>query len=194
MITIIAERDKILNELLLFSVIIGYVHILLSTIIGMIYSLKKGKTSHFLASLGLFLVLVAISHAVVGYIYPEYGNNFVLAGIFMTGVVLLYRGEGITGVLEIISVFANIISYARLMAIGVTSVILANLANEAALGVHYSYGIPIAALIHILNIALGIFSPTIQSLRLHYVEFFPKFYHPDGRNFIPFSKVSSKEK
>jgi V/A-type H+-transporting ATPase subunit I len=37
-----------------------------------------------------------------------------------------------------------------------------------------------------LNLVLGAFSPTIQALRLHYVEFFPKFYEGGGQPFRPF--------
>ena len=49
-------------------------------------------------------------------------------------------------------------------------------------------GIPAAALIHLLNIAIGVFSPTIHSLRLNFVEFLPKFYEPEGRSYKPFRK------
>ena len=44
----------------------------------------------------------------------------------------------------------------------------------------------IAVLIHALNLVLGAFSPTIHSLRLHYVEFFRKFYEGGGRPYDPF--------
>jgi V/A-type H+-transporting ATPase subunit I len=47
-------------------------------------------------------------------------------------------------------------------------------------------GVIIAVLIHALNLVLGTFSPTIHSLRLHYVEFFRKFYEGGGRPFEPF--------
>jgi V/A-type H+-transporting ATPase subunit I len=49
-------------------------------------------------------------------------------------------------------------------------------------------GLIIATLFHALNIALGAFSPTIQSLRLHYVEFFSKFYEGGGQPFRPFAR------
>jgi V/A-type H+-transporting ATPase subunit I len=43
-------------------------------------------------------------------------------------------------------------------------------------------------LIHALNLVLGAFSPTIHSLRLHYVEFFRKFYEGGGEPFAPFRR------
>mgnify|MGYP003297059161 CR=1 FL=1 len=37
-----------------------------------------------------------------------------------------------------------------------------------------------------VNFAIGLFSPAIHTLRLHYVEFFGKFYSPGGRRYEPF--------
>ena len=52
----------------------------------------------------------------------------------------------------------------------------------------YLIGIPMALLVHCLNIVIGIASPTIHSLRLNFVEFLPKFYSPEGRGYNPFRK------
>jgi V/A-type H+-transporting ATPase subunit I len=53
-------------------------------------------------------------------------------------------------------------------------------------------GVVVAGLLHLLNIIIGIFSPTIHSLRLHYVEFFSKFIEAGGRKFEPFRKEKVK--
>ena len=91
------------------------------------------------------------------------------------------------GPIEFIGLIGNILSYLRIAAIGLASVYLARVANELA-GIVGSIvvGFIIALLLHSLNLALGTFSPTIQSLRLHYVEFFRKFYEGGGRPFEPF--------
>jgi V/A-type H+-transporting ATPase subunit I len=90
------------------------------------------------------------------------------------------------GPLELIGTVGNVLSYLRLAAIGLASVYLARVANELGTAIPLVFGIMVAALFHALNLALGTFSPTIQSLRLHYVEFFDKFHEPGGTAFRPF--------
>jgi V/A-type H+-transporting ATPase subunit I len=43
-----------------------------------------------------------------------------------------------------------------------------------------------ALLFHLVNFALGVFSPTVHALRLHFVEFFGTFYSPGGTRYEPF--------
>jgi len=81
-----------------------------------------------------------------------------------------------------------VLSYVRIMAIGTASVMLAVVANQMV-GVFGSavVGVLFAMLFHVVNFALGLFSPTIHALRLHYVEFFRQFYSGGGQQYQPFA-------
>jgi V/A-type H+-transporting ATPase subunit I len=91
--------------------------------------------------------------------------------------------------MEIMSSVGNILSYARLMAIGLASVILAFVANKLGGEIEVLVvGVIVAILLHALNIVLAMFSPSIHSVRLHLVEFFSKFYTGGGIAYKPFKK------
>jgi V/A-type H+-transporting ATPase subunit I len=107
------------------------------------------------------------------------------------GILLLGAPLGLPGLLigpiEFISLIGNILSYMRIAAIGLASVYLAKIANDVA-GAFGSLvvGLIIAVVIHGLNLLMGAFSPTIHSMRLHFVEFFHKFYEGGGHPYDPF--------
>ena len=94
--------------------------------------------------------------------------------------------EGIVAAVELLSAIGHVLSYARIMALGTASVMLAIVANRLAepWAVHWSASL-FALLFHLVNFALGLFSPTIHALRLHYVEFFGTFYSPGGTRYQP---------
>src|SRR3989344_5886062 len=49
--------------------------------------------------------------------------------IIAAAVVMIYLGEGAKGIIELPSIFSHVMSYARLMAVGLASVILAVVIN-----------------------------------------------------------------
>jgi V/A-type H+-transporting ATPase subunit I len=85
-----------------------------------------------------------------------------------------------------VSTLGNVLSYLRIAAIGLASVYLSQVANELGAAAPLWIGVIVATLLHALNVALAAFSPSIQALRLHYVEFFGKFYQEGGEAFRPF--------
>ena len=191
------------QPLVLLGVAVGYglVHIPLALILGVVEGVRHGHREHAQEKLGMLLGLLALIIAVAGLMGVVPGGVqtglIIAALLFVASIIFLIRAMGAMfamGVMEIIGLASNVLSYARLMALGLASVVLADLANmvldlNGVMGI--LVGIPMAGLIHMLNIGIGVFSPTIHSLRLNYVEFLPKFYEPEGRTYQPFRKELS---
>lgn len=181
-----------LPMLLSFSIAVGVVHVMLGLLLGIWEALHQRSGKELSERLGKLVALVAMFW-LVGIMANYVPRQFFTPGVvlLLIGIVLLSAPLGwvgiILGPLEALGVVGNILSYLRLGAIGLSSVYLAEVANQlyGVMGGALVGGI-VAALFHALNLALGIASPTIQALRLHYVEFFTKFYEGGGEAFKPF--------
>lgn len=187
------------QSLLLFTVGVGAVHILLGLVLGIREAYRERSRSHLMERggmlvglVGLFLIVAtAVEQLPEGFMTPS-------IAVLILGVVILSASQGWLGLLlgpiEFLGLIGNILSYLRIAAIGLASVYVARLANDLAGAVgSVIIGVIIAILIHALNIVLGAFSPTIHSMRLHYVEFFRRFYEGGGRPFEPFMEVDGSQ-
>jgi V/A-type H+-transporting ATPase subunit I len=180
------------SGLLLMTLAIGAIHITLGLILGVWEAIRDRSRSLLLERGGMLVGLVSL-FLLVGVLaghLPAELRTPALSGL-MIGIVLLGSSLGWLGLLmgpiEFIGLIGNVLSYLRIAAIGLASVYLAKVANDVAGMVGNLFvGILLAVLLHALNLVLGAFSPTIHSLRLHYVEFFRKFYEGGGREYEPF--------
>ncbi|MBW2975963.1 V-type ATP synthase subunit I, partial [Candidatus Woesearchaeota archaeon] len=189
----ILSRSHQINELLYLAVGVGIMHINLGLIIGFANELKSHGFMKALYAKGGWLVLEAgVALAALSYlkiiVLPLY------AGIifFVLSLFMLFKGEGIKGLIEVPSIFSNTLSYARLMAIGLSSVKLAEVVNHLAGsmfnkgGFFILSGIILLTVGHVINIGIGMLGSFLHSLRLHYVEFFTKFFRGGAEKYKPF--------
>ncbi len=185
------DREEALVPLLLFSLAIGVGHVSLGVVLGIWCSARSGKHRELTERVALLVAmtgLFAVTGIIAGLI-PDGAMTPAVAGVIVGLVVMMWAGGGmglLLGPLDLLGTIGNVLSYLRIAAIGLASVYLARVANELGAAAPLLIGLIVATLFHTLNLALGAFSPTIQSLRLHYVEFFSKFYEPGGKEFNPF--------
>jgi V/A-type H+-transporting ATPase subunit I len=110
------------------------------------------------------------------------------------GVVIILVSTGGFGLIEVLEVTSHLISYTRLAAICVAKGAMAFAFNMIGFGLILSgniiigiIGVVLLILMQLIVLALGSLSSGIQAVRLHYVEFFMKFYKGEGVKFTPFT-------
>jgi V/A-type H+-transporting ATPase subunit I len=187
---ILYDRIDSMLTFLLLAILIGTAHVTLGFLLGIFTALRTRRYQRLALKTGMLVALltalVLILSTVVDLAPAVVWTAATLFALSLVGTTLL---EGFVAPIEIVSSLSNILSYARIMAIGMASVILGLVANHlGSLPDSVVAGILIAAVLHAVNIVLAVFSPTIHSMRLHFVEFFGKFYEPGGKPYQPFRK------
>jgi V/A-type H+-transporting ATPase subunit I len=181
------------EPLLLFSLAIGAAHVVLGLMLGLWRSALERRGGELLERAGSLLALAGV-FGLAGVAADHLPKDAVVpaAAAIVLGVILVVVPGGALGLmmgpLALIGTLGNVLSYLRLAAVGLASAYLAVVANQlGSLGPIWM-GVLVASLFHALNLALAGFSPMIQALRLHYVEFFSKFYEGGGEPFRPFGE------
>ena len=127
--------------------------------------------------------------------------GMIVAIVFIVLGVIFIARDAVLEIIEIPTIISHVLSYTRLTAVGLSSVAIAMVVNYLAIGMFINPGmkdlsivgivmIVVGVLIfligHAFNLALGLLDGGLHSIRLHYVEFFTKFYKGGGRKYNPF--------
>ncbi|MDD1717200.1 MAG: V-type ATP synthase subunit I, partial [Methanoregulaceae archaeon] len=128
----------------------------------------------------------------------------IIGAVLLLGGIIAIASESALELIELPTMISHTMSYARLVAVGLSSVAIAMVVNFIAIGfliephleeitaigiIFIVMGVLVLILGHLGNTALGMIGGGLQSLRLQYVEFFTKFYKGGGEKYNPFGKI-----
>lgn len=194
-----AFADNILLEV---SLILGVIHIALSFFR---YLFRNWAGLGWIALMvGGYLFFPIKLHATsifqfTGLVTPDVarqmGLQLIYTGIGLAVVLsLIQRGlKGLGEIMNLIQVFADVLSYLRLYALALAGSIMASTFNDmgAAIGLLGGFVVVIAG--HGVNILLGVMAGVIHGLRLNFIEWYHFSFEGGGRLFKPLKLLKSEE-
>ncbi|MBI4715900.1 MAG: hypothetical protein HY760_08195, partial [Nitrospirae bacterium] len=184
------RREESLPLFLAAAVGIGVGHLAVGVLLGFRTAIRRRRRQEFPLLTGKLLFLTGGASLAWGALAGGL-PLWTVAGGGMLGlsVILLILGERWRAPLDLLKLSGHVLSYARLMGFGAASIYLAYLANFFGETLEpLAAGIAAALFFHGLNLLMGLYAPAIQALRLHYVEFFDKFYLAGGVPYRPFRR------
>lgn len=190
------------TKLLVFSLLFGVVHLFAGMGINAYMLIRRGQaTDAFLDIFSWYMIITggglwlggsAISQSLVA---P--GKYICLAG----GIIVLLAGGrknkgfgkitgGLGSLYGVTGYISDILSYARLLALGLATGVIANVINllgsMAGGGIKGLIAMLVVGIIgHTFNLAINALGSFVHSSRLQYIEFFGKFYEDGGEEFSP---------
>lgn len=195
------------TRLLLFSLGMGVVHIFIGMGLHAIMMIRDGRWlealsddfSWYMVITGGILWGAGAMTDSVPVMAAGIGKWLVIAG----AVVLLCTGGrhsrsvfgkiggGLKAVYSVTSYLSDILSYARLLALGMATSVIAQVMNT--IGTLSGGGVKGAIILavvflfgHALNMIINLLGAFVHSSRLQYLEFFGKFYVDGGDPFVPY--------
>lgn len=202
------DTNKDITTILILSIVFGAIQIFCGLGIKAYMLIKAGKPLDAFYDVGSWVITlislgIVIAAAFVGGVPSIIKNIAIITMIFGMVVIVLTNGraeatkgaqlgQGAYALYGITSYVGDLVSYTRLMALGLAGGSLAGAFNMI-IGLFSNniialilFGPLLFVFGHIFNLALGLLGAYVHTCRLQYVEYFGKFYEGGGRSFSPF--------
>ena len=182
------------------SLLLGIIHIYAGMMMKAITLIKEKKIMDAICDVfiwyifltGIFLVIIPVVAGDIG-IFAEIGKYLAIGGAI--GLVLTQgRKEknifkklfkGVSSLYDLTGYFADVLSYSRLMALCLSTGVIAQVVNLLGGIAGPIPAIFIGLIGHTINLANSALGSYVHTSRLQYVEFFGKFYEGGGKRFTP---------
>ncbi|PKM40639.1 MAG: hypothetical protein CVV04_05445 [Firmicutes bacterium HGW-Firmicutes-9] len=193
---------------------LGVLHILFGVALKMKVAFSRGDwQSAIFDSFSWILIVVGLIVFAVPSAVQGVPAVISTVGLGMAGLgavmILLFKGRasknpimrtlsGLGELYQVTGYLSDILSYARLFALGIATGVIASVFNQLCMMLMGSPNIVLRILgiivasallvaLHGFNVAINTLGAFVHCARLQYVEFYGKFYEPGGRAFKPLS-------
>ena len=187
---------------LIFSLAVGAIHLIAGMAVKFVILCKDGQVWDAIFDIGAYWVLFAGFGLLA--IVPEVGKWVAIAGaVFIVLThgrdaknIFMKLAKGLLGLYDLINYGSDLLSYSRILALGLSAGIIAQVVNLlGTMGGPTVGGFIMMAFVfvigHVLNLAINMLGTFVHASRLQYIEFFGKFYEDGG---TPFEPALSSEK
>ncbi len=182
---------------LILSLALGFVQVWFGTLLNMITLFKKKDYLRALCVQGGWLILLpslvlygVTKNSVAGIVTLVGAGGIVFFAAPSRNPIARFFG-GLYSLYDISRYLADVLSYSRLLALGLATSVIAMVVNtlcQTALAIP-GVGWLFAGLIflggHLFNLAISFLGGFVHSMRLQFVEFFSKFFTAGGKPFKP---------
>jgi V/A-type H+-transporting ATPase subunit I len=195
------DRVKLVQVFMIIAISVGLLQVIFGLIVGLINGVRTKHIKHVYEKGGMLTVLASVALLIVfgvlgisNTLAPPWGTliTVFLSLALMVGFVFAGMG-GPMGLVDSIGQIANVMSYIRIMAVGLAGAIFANAINAMSTKMGLAAGLVIGIILHSLNFVIAAFSPNIHALRLNFLEFFGKFYESAKHQYSPFQKTGGEK-
>ncbi|MDR0292598.1 MAG: V-type ATP synthase subunit I [Oscillospiraceae bacterium] len=180
---------------LIFSLVLGAIQLITGMVIKMYIMIRDGHPVAAVLEVvpwWLFFASIALT-VTVG------GTYWIFAGLVLLVLTQGYSKKGVFGKLfggitklyDITSYLSDVLSYSRLMALGLAGGVIGSVFNSlGAMPASIPVAGPVIFLVifaagHSFNFAINIIGTYVHAARLQYIEYFSKFYDSPGEPFKP---------
>ncbi len=181
---------------LVVSLGIGAVHLLAGMVVKFVLLCKDKQVFAAIFDVGSWLIIfagigVVFLHKIAGIVMIVLGVLMIIctAGRSAKNPIMKFF-KGLLGLYDAINYAADLLSYSRILALGLASAVIAQVVNMV--GTMFVSGIPgflilllVSLIGHTVNMALNVLGSFVHTSRLQYLEFFGKFFEDGGEAFTP---------
>ncbi|MFT4551522.1 MAG: V/A-type H+-transporting ATPase subunit I [Chlamydiales bacterium] len=189
------------NVMLELALVIGIIHIGLSFLRG--FSGSWAGIGWIIVMIGGYLNFPSVLQATsmlhyLFYVDPvegaKIGQELMYSGVGLAVVLALIQHKlmGTLEIINVIQVFADVLSYLRLYALGMAGAMMSATFNDIAGSLSITFGVIVLIIGHIVNIALSAIGGLIHGLRLHFIEWYHYSFEGGGRVHQPLKLLNIK--